>query len=77
VKYTVRKIRLSGDYETGTGRYYGGPGPVYRAVDCETDNILIEFRARTRAEALFIAKRCAAKAEQLGTTMDRVPQAWY
>lgn len=50
--YTVRKVRMSGDYETSTGRYYGAGMPIYVAHERETGDEIAKCRAATRAEAL-------------------------
>jgi hypothetical protein len=77
-KYTVRHVRLSGDYETGTGCYYGGGFQrVYRAVCRECGDYLIEFRAPDRPTAIARAAKCAEKAKLLNTGMHLVPDSWY
>jgi hypothetical protein len=50
--YTVRKVRMSGAYETGTGLYFGSGQPIYRAVDLATGDYLATTRANDRADAI-------------------------
>jgi len=51
-KLTLRRVRLSGDYETGTrgSRYWGQGAPLYRA-ESEDGELTLHERAATREQA--------------------------
>lgn len=51
-RLSLRRVRLSGDYETGSrgARYWGAGAPLYRAETADGDLVLHE-RASTRKQA--------------------------
>jgi hypothetical protein len=79
--YTVRKVRLSGAYETGTGRYFGaninGSGDVYQVIDRDSEEDILTLRAHSRPQALHRVRACFKESKRLGTSMRLVPEGWY
>lgn len=51
-RLTLRRVRLSGDYETGSRgqRYWGAGAPLYRATTADGE-LILHTRAATREQA--------------------------
>jgi len=78
-RYTVRRVRMSGAYETGTGHYYGAESHgslLYRAVDENGDEIKT-IRVANKDEAIVRFENAFKWADYQGMEWERIPDAYF